>query len=105
MDSETSPITEELLNMKTLAFAAVCLSITSMAAAAETNQYGDLIIRTSPQPPTAAQLRADPKLRRYPGLTPLEHNTANQHRDPNAPAAKSACYTVMNGNTSSTVCY
>jgi hypothetical protein len=92
--------------MKAIALATVMLSIASMAAAAETNRHGDLIIRTSPQTPTAQQRRVDPDLDRLPGLTPLERRTTNQDGVPtDRPAPKSMCRSAWSSNNSATVCY
>jgi hypothetical protein len=96
--------------MKILVLAAAVVLSAMSAATAETPRenaarHGDLFIPYGPQPPTAAQLRADPKLRRYPGLTPLEHDTANQHLGPDKPTPKSVCYSQWDGNTSRSVCY
>ena len=95
--------------MRKLILALAILAV-PFAAGAETPRenaarLGDLFIPYGAHPPTAAQLRADPKLRRYPGLTPLEHDTVNQHRGPDAPAAKSTCYTAWTSNNSVTTCY
>jgi hypothetical protein len=96
--------------MKTLVLTAAVVLAAMSTATAETPRenaarHGDLFIPYGPQKPTAAQRRADPKLDRYPGLTPLEHDTANQHLGPDKPAPKSVCYSQWDGNTSRTVCY
>jgi hypothetical protein len=100
--------------MKTLVLAAAVVLAAVSTATAETPRenaarHGDLFIPYGPQPPTAAQRRADPDLDRYPGLTPRESNTrhltpAEQLRQ-GAPAPKSVCTSQWNGYSSSTVCY
>jgi hypothetical protein len=96
--------------MKTLVLAAaVVLSAMSTASAESPREnaarHGDLFIPYGAHPPTAAQRRADPKLDRYPGLTPMEHDTANQHTYPDAPKPKSVCSSAWGGGRSTTVCY